>query len=476
MLDSWTSRPHLDVLDEEQKERVHRGSLEILSSVGVRVDSERAREVFQQALGASALDGDHVRIPLDLVEWAIGVAPPALNIYDRHGDLAIQLGKRRAYFGIGVTNLFYQDPETDDVAPFHRRHMRTSARLGNTLPNIDLVSTVGVLRDLSPDVADLYATLEMVANTTKPLVVLVSEEAQFPSVLDMLEHLCGDLATKPFVIPYVNPVTPLVINRGTVDKMFVAIERGLPLIYSSYGMAGMSTPITPGGMLTLLNAELLAGLALSQLIREGTPVILGILPMAFDMKVMVPIFDSWSFSLNLACAEMMAHYEIPHCGTSGSGDGWSMDIVAAGTMWANHLTSVLGQIELCPCVGSGFGSKVFAPHMAVYADEVIAQVNRLAMGFSLQDDDLSLAEVKQAGPGGSFLASDQTFRLFRDAYFTSDIFPLFGLERWLEEDSPQAIDFLRRRTRHLLEHPLVPEDHGELVERGESFIDALVGC
>ena len=473
MLDSWTARPHLDVLNEEQIGRIHHVSLEILSSTGVRVESERAREAFEQALGPSVLDGEIVRIPADLVEWAIEVAPPTLDIYDRQGNLAVQLGNRGPTFGIGVTNLFYQDPETDAVAPFHRQHMRTATRLGNTLPNIDLVSTIGVLRDLSPDVADLYATLEMVANTTKPLVVLVSEEPQFPLALDLLEHLCGDLAAKPFVIPYVNPVTPLVINRGTADKMFVATERGLPLIYSSYGMSGMSTPITPGGTLALLNAELLAGLTLSQLIREGAPIILGILPMAFDMKAMEPLFDPWSFALNLACAEMMTYYAIPHCGTSGSGDGWSMDVVAAGTMWANHLTSVLGRVGLCPFVGSGFGSTVFAPHMAVYADEVIAQARRLAKGFSLQDDDLSLAEIKEAGPGGSFLASGQTFRLIRDAYFTSDTFPLFDLEKWEEEGSPQAIDFLRRRTCHLLEHPLVPEDHGELIERGEVYIDAM---
>jgi trimethylamine--corrinoid protein Co-methyltransferase len=470
MLNPSKTHPHLGVLNEEQKERVHHGSLEILSTVGVRVDSERARELFRRALGSSALDEGRVYIPSDLVAWAIEAAPATLDVYDRRGNLAFQLGRRQTHFGIGVTNLFYQDPETDDIAPFHRRHMRTSVRLGNTLPNIDLVSTVGILRDLSPDVADLYATLEMVANTVKPLVVLVSEEPQFPFVLDMLEHLCGELAPKPFVIPYVNPVTPLVINRGTVDKMFVTIERGLPLIYSSYGMAGMSTPITPGGTLMLLNAELLAGLVLSQLVRENAPVILGILPMAFDMREMVPLFDSWSFLLNLACAEMMVRYEIPHSGTSGSGDGWTMDIVAAGTMWTNHLTSVLGQIGLCPFVGSGFGSKVFAPHMAVYADEVIARVKRMADGFSMDDEALSLAEVKQAGPGGSFLASDQTFRLFRDAYFSSDIFPLLDLERWLEEDSPQAIDFLRRRTRHLLEDPRVPEDCADLIGRGESFI------
>ena len=86
----------------------------------------------------------------------------------------------------------------------------------------------------------------MIANTTKPLVLLVSAAEAFGPVLDFVEAVCGDLSARPFIIPYFNPVTPLVINAETSDKMFNAIDRGLPIIYSNYGMAGATTPITPG--------------------------------------------------------------------------------------------------------------------------------------------------------------------------------------------------------------------------------------
>ena len=469
-----TVRPHLVVLTEEQKAQVHSWSLELLSSRGVRVDSEQALEVFARALGQSSIEGRCVRLSRELVEWAIDSAPPAIDVFFRSGEHAFRVGNGLPRFGIGVTNLFFQDPDTDEVLPFHREHMRTSVRLGNSLPNIDLVSTVGVLRDADPGEADLYATLEMVANTAKPLVILVSETELFPSVLDMLDHLCGDLRSSPWVVPYVNPVTPLIINRGTCDKMFVAIERGLPLIYSSYGMAGVSTPITPAGSLVLLNAELLAGLALSQLISEGTPVVLGILPMAFDMKALAPVFDASSVLLNVACAEMMAHYGVPHVGTSGSGAGWGADIPASGTMWVNHLTSALGQVGLCPFVGSSFASKAFSPHAAVYADEVIAQVRRMARGFDVSEATVALAEMNRVGPGGDFLSSDQTLRLFRDAYFSSDVFPVLDLEAWVEAGSPHAVDFLRQRTRYLLQHPVVTQDHEDLIDEGEAFINLKV--
>src|SRR5439155_25973045 len=96
--------------------------------------------------------------------------------------------------------------------------------------------------------------------------------------LKLLKLIHGDVGNKPFIIPYLNPVTPLKLNEGTSDKLLDSIDHGIAAIYSNYGMAGMSTPITPPGALTFLNAELLSGLVLSQLAKERAPVILGSLP------------------------------------------------------------------------------------------------------------------------------------------------------------------------------------------------------
>ena len=85
--------------------------------------------------------------------------------------------------------IFGQDPETDSVEPFARKHMEVMARLGGALPGFDVISTVGIVQDVPPALSDLYGTLEMVANTTKPLVLLVSDEKVFAKVLDLVEHL-----------------------------------------------------------------------------------------------------------------------------------------------------------------------------------------------------------------------------------------------------------------------------------------------
>ena len=270
-------------------------------------------------------------------------------------------------------------------------------------------------------------------------------------------------------------MTPLVINAETSDKMFAAIGRGLPIIYSNYGMAGATTPITPAGTLAVLNAELLAGLVLAQLIREGAPVILGCLPASFDMRTMGSYYGPETMLLNLACGEMMAHYGVPHCGTSGSGGGWGADLLAADGFWLNHLTACIGTVGLAPFVGGNFDSLVFSPAAAVYADQVIRQARRFADGFTLDPAAVGLAEIDQVGPGGNFLTAEMTLRHFRQADFRSPIFPRLSLEAWQAQGSPKAGDLLRARTVDLLAHAQPPEDHLELLTRGEALIRNRMG-
>src|SRR5690606_27345484 len=144
--------------------------------------------------------------------------------------------------------------------------------------------------------------------------------------------------------------------------------------------------------LALLLAELLAGLTISQLIRPGAPISLGMLPVYFDMKTMMNFYDPQSILINLACAEMMAHYGLPHTGTSGSGTGWGMDMVAADTYWLNAVTFSLTKSGLAQFIGDTLGSKSISPLTIVFVHEIIDQARRFASGFQLDDAHAVLDE------------------------------------------------------------------------------------
>lgn len=467
--------PLIKVITHDQMDEIHKYSLKILSTVGVRVDSDEARRIFAESGGAS-VKKDKVYIFPELIDHAIKQAPSTVDMYDRKGSLAFTIGDaktNRTRFGIGVTNLYYQDPWTDAVEPFARGHVTAAARLGERLESFDLVSTPGVLQDLPPETADLYATLDLVANTCKPLVLLISKSDLFAHVLDLIESLHGPLSPKPFIIPYFNPITPLILNAETTEMMKICLDRGVPFIFSNYGMSGTSAPITPAGTLAVLNAELLAGLVFAQLVQPGAPLILGSLPAAFDMRRMTSVYTPMSMLLNLVCAEMMAYYDLPHAGTSGSGTGWGPDLLASGTFWMNHLTSCLGKVGIAPFVGGNFESLAFSPATIVYADSIIRQVREFVDGFEINEDSVGFEEIASIGPAGSYLAAPLTLRHCRKADYGSAVWPVLTLEQWELEGQPKAVALLRKYTVDLIADLQAPEDHEQLLERGEAFIRNL---
>lgn len=465
-------RPKISLLSSEQIEEVHSKSIELLSSTGIRMDSKSGRELLDRAIGKNSNDG-FIRIPSELVEFAIKSAPSKIQVYNRNGEGAFVLDAKnsdKTYFGTGSTNLYYQDPLSDKVIPFEREHVIISTRLINKLNNFDIISTPGIIQDKTFQ-TDLFSALEMVANTTKPLVILVSDKKRFKDVLDLFKFISGEIHLKPYIIPYFNPITPLVFNDSTVDNIFTSIDYALPFIFSNYGMSGATTPITAAGSLVSLNAELLAGLVLSQLYKEGSQIIMGSLPSVFDNKNMISSFTAQTMLLNLACAEMMYYYGIPHCGTSGSGNGWGADLLASGTLWMNHLSSCFGKVGLAPFVGGNFSSLAYSPATVIYSDEIIRQAKLFSEGFELNDTEIAISEINESGPGGNFFTSNLTLEKFAGIQNQhSRIWPGYSFNSWKNQGSPKAEDILQQYTLDLLNNLSEPDNYKELISKGEEFI------
>ncbi len=466
-------RPRLQVLSEEQMNEVHRYSIQILADTGIQVESEEARKIFEKSGGVQVRDGI-VYIQEDLINHCTRTAPSSIEIFNKRGDRAFHLGKEQGnntHFGIGVTNTWFQDIDCQQVELFTRQHMQIGTQLGDLLENYDMISTLGIPSDVSAHSSDIYSALDMYANTSKPLVLLISGENKLSEVLDLLSFLHGDLSSKPFCIPYVNPITPLVLNKTTSDKMEVSIHNRVPLMYSNYSMYGGTTPISEGGTLALLNAELLAGLVYSQLIREGSEIILGSLPGAFNMESMGSQYTPTTYLLNLACAEMMEFYEIPHCGTSGSNSGRGADLLASGDLWLNHLCSCLGKVGCVPFVGGNFDSMAFSPTIVVLSNQIIGEAREFARGFELSGESVNLQEIKSVGPGGDYFTSEQTLAAINTLSMKNSLWSSLSLDEWKAKQKPSAEKDLIEATHSLYAKAKnASEDAMDVVRQGEEHI------
>lgn len=469
-------KPNMTVLSIEQKSQIHNYSIKILEKTGIRVDSEQALDLFKNSDGAK-IDGNRVFIQPELVEHAINSAPSTITIYKKTGEKAFCIGNESddiTRFGIGVTNSNYQEIGTNKVIPFRRDHTKYCTRLGDMLDSYDMVSTVGIPSDVPPVKIDLYNMVDMYANTDKPLVVLLLNDGIMDTVIELLNELHGDIAGSGFIIPYVNPVTPLILNESTTQKMITSIENDLPVIFSNYGMSGGTTPITSGGTLALLNAELLAGLVFSQLVKEGSKVILGSLPAAFNMNSMVSSYTPESYLINIAVAEMMDHYSIPHCGTSGSGIGWGPDINASGDLWMNHFTSVMSRTGMVPFVGGNFDSKAFSPGLAIMADNIIKRVREFTRGFSISEKNVNLDEIIELGPGADFFTATSTLESLHKFVPENEIWPVISLEEWISRGNPDPDKLFLEYSEKIFSKAIKESEKStEIIRKGEEIIRAI---
>jgi len=466
-------RPRLQLLSPEQINEVHQYSISILENTGIKVESKEALKIFEKS-DAVKITNEVVYIKGELINHAIKQAPSNIEVFNKTGDVAFQLGNKQGdetHFGIGATNTWFQDIGGSQVELFTRKHMQHSTKLGDLLENYDMVSTLGVPSDVAAEKSDLYSSLDMYANTNKPLILLISGDNKFNAVIELLSYLHGDISAKPFCIPYLNPITPLVMNRTTTDKMISSINHNLPFMYSNYSMYGGTSPVTEGGTLALLNAELLAGLAFSQLVKEGSEIILGSLPSAFNMSTMGSYYTPASYLLNLACAEMMNFYEIPHCGTSGSNNGRGADLITSGNLWLNHLSSCIGKIGCAPFVGGNFESLAFSPTAVVLSNQIIGEARKFAKGFTLNDESVNLQEINNIGHGGNYFTSEETLASLNELSTANEIWSILDLDAWKKQNKPTAEKELIDYTEDLFSRAKkASEDTMDIVKRGEDYI------
>lgn len=414
--------PRFRLLSDARLEHLHVAAMELLRDPGLRIMTEEARRVLLDA-GADAGGEDVVRIPPRMVEEAIGAAPSAFTVFDRTGAERLHLGAGKVYFGSGVTNLNYLDPETGAPRDFTVEDVGDAARLTDALPNLDFATTPGVVRpapELPLELVNQHEFLAMVTNTAKPLMVLVADGRALSDVLDMAEVVAGgrdELRARPFVMPYLNSVSPLVFNPDTLDKLLLCATRGVPVVCQAAPQVGATGPATLAGTIAVAAAETLGGLVLAQLRRPGTPFISGTVPFVMEMRRgNVTGGGPVGLRFMVAMGELCRRWGLPLVGTSVGGDSKTADEQAAVETTFYGFGAVLGGVDLVFDAGSIEGGLLFSPEAAVMADEVIAMIRGAVEDLEVDDETLAIETIRGVGIGGLFLGEDHTLAHFRELW------------------------------------------------------------
>jgi trimethylamine--corrinoid protein Co-methyltransferase len=447
------------VLTDAQLEEIHHASLEILRRTGVRVFEPEARQLLADA-GCSVTDADLVKIPASVVEEALRQAPSGIVLSTRTGEPALHLEGHRSYFGTGSDLPFTLDLETGARRSSVVADIGRAARLADALPNLDFVMSMAQASDIAQETSDRRAFVEMIGNTTKPVVFTVWDEHGLADVIAMAEKVAGGaeaLALNPFLLAYLEPTTPLQHPEEVLKKVLLMADKGLPFVYAPGPIEGASAPVTSAGSLALANAEVLSGLAIAQLRRPGTPFLYGSGAGPLDMRTGVATYFSPEFLRHCMASSELAHryYHLPVWGFSGCSDSKLPDIQAGveSALWI--LWTIQSGANLVHDIGYIESGLTCSLEMMVVCDEIIGCVRELLSPFDISPETLALDVIDRVGPGGDYLGDPHTLRHFRECWSPA-ILDRRTHRTWASAGSPGAIDTARKRAREILENH-VPE-------------------
>jgi trimethylamine--corrinoid protein Co-methyltransferase len=459
-MDDDVARPRIAYLTDAQVDRIHAASLELLAAPGMRITTEPARRLLADA--GCRLDGEDVSFPADLVEWAIASAPSEFVWHGRDGDERIRFGTGAPHWGAGVTCLNYLDPRDRENRPYTLDDIASASRLADALPNIGFLATPGVVRpspELPLELVNQHEFLRMAEQCTSPLLVLIAGGPELEDILEMAAVVAGgreELRRRPFVAPYLNPVSPGLYNPETLDKLLLAAEWGVPVVCQPAPQVGATTPVTLAGAIALSNAESLAGLVIAQLVREGTPFVTGVVPMALDMRNGAAVAAGPVTPLmQYAAMQLALRYGLPVLADGGSSDSKLPDEQATLEATYYAITSAVGGVDLMFDGGSLEGGLLWSPELLVILDEIVDLARATISGVRIDDETLALDVVRDVGIGEIYLGHDHTLAHFRELWLPS-LLSWQGRTEWEAAGATTLGERVRARTVELLDTHVTP--------------------
>ena len=423
--------PSYRLLTEDQIKEIHRASLEVLETVGVRLLHEEAVELLRDA-GCRVKDGDVVQIPNWLVEECIRSAPSRITIYSQTGQEAMRLEGRHIHFGLGTDLISTYDLRTGETRPSRLQDVINAARVADYCQEIDFIASFGLPSDVPTNSMYVECARAMMENSTKPMFVTAAGYEDLAVIIEMAGVVAGGadaLRRKPFLIHYSEPTAPLVHSHNAVRKVFLCAEKGVPICYTPGDILGASMPVTLAGGIVQANAEALSGIVLHQTKVKGAPIISGFVASPLDMKKGTICYGAPDFRLtNSAFADIFHYYGLPMWSTVGS-DAHSLDAQAAMEHAFSTLMAAMDGANLIHDVGYLGQGLLSNPASIVMCSEIISYVKRIIRGFDLTREKMAVDVIRQVGPGGQYLTAMHTKTHFQQELWQP---------KYLNRNSPQA--------------------------------------
>lgn len=436
--------PTTPVLSEDELEAIHDASLTILEEMGMDFMHAEARAMLKKA-GADVREGsERVRFDRQLILDAIKTCPSEFTLHARNPERNIQIGGRNLAFAQVAS-----PPNCSDLAGGRRAGNQQDFRnMVKLAQRYDVVHASGGYPvepvDLHASVRHLHCLSDIAKLTDKPFHAYSLGKERNRDALEMVRIVRGitneQLEREPSLFSIINSSSPLRLDTPMLQGIIEMSSRNQIIMLTPFTLAGAMAPVTIAGALAQQNAEALAGIAFTQIVRPGAPVVYGGFTSNVDMKTGAPAFGTPEYmKAVLAGGQLCRKYGIPYR-TSNVCAANTVDAQAAYesvfSLWAviqgggNFIMHAAGWME---------GGLTCSYEKFIVDVDLLQMVAELLTPLDVSPAGLGLDAVREVGPGGHYFGTAHTLERFENAFYSPIISDWRNFETWAEAGSPTAL-------------------------------------
>ncbi|MCO5072193.1 MAG: trimethylamine methyltransferase family protein [Rhizobiaceae bacterium] len=464
--------PVYEIVPGEAVELIHEESLKILEEVGCEFRDDEAIAMWKAA-GADVRD-TRVHIDRALLMDLVSKIPSEFTLNARNPEKTVKVGGRNSIFIPMYGAPYIRDLDgnrrygtLEDLNNFHKLAYMAPALHSSS-------SIICEPMEIAVPKRHLHIIHSALTHSDKPFMGIVTSKDRAEDTMAMAGIVFGEDYVKDntVVVSITNCNSPLVWDATMLDAMKVYARHNQPLILAPFALCGASTPASAVGAVAQVNAEALAGLAFTQLIRPGSPQIYGQFMVTVDMKTGAPMGGTPEAAQMMYLMGALARkYNLPwrtsgfHVGSklndAQAGYESNMLMHAAILAGANYIWHSAGWLE----AGLTCGYSKFATDC-----EQLVGWYKYAGGLPFDDFKDAMAAIREVGPQGHFLGTQHTLDHFERAFFMPSIMDYNAFEQWSAEGAKDHDTRGREKARAMLADYVAPKMDEGISEGLRDFI------
>ncbi|MBJ3763003.1 trimethylamine methyltransferase family protein [Maribius pontilimi] len=463
--------PDFEVLTPEAIEIIESNAEILLQEIGVNfVENPEGLQRWRDA-GAD-VDGERVRFPKGLVRGLCATAPASFTQHARNPERNVEIGGRNL-----VLAPVYGPPFVRDAAGGRRyatlADFQNFVKLGYMSKWLHHSGgTVCEPTDIPVNKRHLDMLHAHMTLSDKPFMGSVTEPSRAQDSVEMCEILFGKqfVQDNTCMVSLINVNSPLTFDATMIGALEVYAANNQACILSPFIVGGAMAPVSVAGTLTQVLAEVMVGVAYSQLIRPGAPMIAGAFVTSIDMNSGAPTFGTpEAAKITYGAGQLMRRLGLPYRSAGSFCDSKLPDAQAAyetaNSLNAGLLAGVNFMLHACGWLEGGLVSSY--EKFVMDADQ-LGVLHGLAAGVDISENGQAMDAFREVGPAGHFLGCAHTQANFKDAFWRTEIFDHKPFETWFEEGSRDtqtlATALVAKRLAEYRQPDLDPEIAGNLRE------------